>query len=57
MLPSVLSRKVAPHISNQGMQEPICENERLCVTLRYLVTGDAKVAISANYCMSPSVVG
>ena len=50
---------VAPLISKQqtNMREPICERERLCVTLRYLVTGDAQVTIAANYRMSPSVVG
>lgn len=50
---------VGPRISKQEtkMREPICERERLCVTLRYLVTGDAQVTIAANYRMSPSVVG
>ena len=50
---------VAPRILKQEtkMREPICERERLCVTLRYLVTGDAQVTIAANYRMSPSVVG
>ena len=31
--------------------------ERLCVVLRYLVTGDAQVTIAANYRMSPAIVG
>ena len=31
--------------------------ERDCVTLRYLVTGDAQVTIAVNYRMSPTVVG
>ena len=50
---------VGPRISKQQtkMREPICERERLCVTLRYLVTGDAQVTIAASYRMSPSVVG
>ena len=62
MLPSNVENRlswVAPHISKQQikMQEPICERERLCVTLRYLVTGDAQVTIAANYQMSPTIVG
>ena len=39
------------------MREPISADERLCVTMRYLVTGDAQVTIAANYRMSPAVVG
>ena len=50
---------VAPKIKKNAtkMREPIPPAERLCVTLRYLVTGDAQVTIAANYRMSPSVVG
>ena len=50
---------VAPKITKTStkMREPIRPAERLCVTLRYLVTGDAQVTIAANYRMSPSVVG
>ena len=39
------------------MREPISPSERLCVTLRYLVTGDAQVTIGASYRMSPTTVG
>ena len=42
---------------NTQLRESIGAEERLCVTLRYLVTGDAQVTIAANYRMSPSVVG
>ena len=31
------------------MREPIGPSERLSVTLRYLVTGDAQVSITASY--------
>ena len=39
------------------MREPISVGQRLCVTLRYLVTGDAHVTIAASYRMGPSTVG
>ena len=39
------------------MREPIGASERLCVTLRYLVSGDSHVSIAASYRISPSVVG
>ena len=39
------------------MREPISANETLCVTMWYLVTGDAQVIIAANCRMSPAVVG
>ena len=39
------------------MREPICVGQRLCVTLRYFVTGDAHVTIAASYRMSPTTVG
>ena len=50
---------VAPYIQKETtrMREAIPPGERLCVTLRYLVTGDAQVTIAANYRMSPAVVG
>ena len=38
------------------MREPISVGQRLCVTLRYLVTGDAHVTIAASYRMSPTTV-
>ena len=39
------------------MREPISVDQRLYVTLRYLVTGDANVTIAASYRMSPTTVG
>ena len=39
------------------MREPICVGQRLCVTLRYLVTGAAHVTIAARYRMIPTTVG
>ena len=39
------------------IREPISVGQRLCVTLRYLVTGDAHVTIAASYRMSPTTVG
>ena len=50
---------VAPRITKKDtkMRESISAQERLCVTLRYLVTGDAQITIATNYRMSPSVVG
>ena len=50
---------VAPFITKKTtrMREPIGAGERMCVTMRYLVTGDAQVTISSNYRMSPTVVG
>ena len=38
-------------------RDPISPSERLCVTLRYLVTGDAHVTIVARYGMSPAIIG
>ena len=42
--------------NNQRCENPFVK-ERLCVTLRYLVTGDAQLTIAANYRISPTVVG
>lgn len=39
------------------MRDPIGPSERLAVTLRYLVTGDAQVTIAASYRISPSTIG
>ena len=39
------------------MREPINVAPRLCVTWRYLVTGDAHVTMAASYRMSPTTVG
>ena len=42
---------VAPHIPKKEtkLRQPISPSERLCVTLQYLVTGDAFVTIGASY--------
>ena len=50
---------IGPHITKQQtkFRDPISPSERLCVTLRYLVTGDAHVTIGASYRMSPAVIG
>ncbi len=54
-----LLSKIAPHIVKEQtrLRDPISAGERLCVTLRYLVTGDAHVTIGASYRMSPSIIG
>ena len=39
------------------MREPVYVGQRLSVTLRYFVTGDAHVTIAASYRMSPTTVG
>ena len=46
---------LAPIITkNSEKRQPIGPEERLCVTLRYLVTGDAQVTISSSYRISPT---
>ena len=48
---------VAPKIIKCSVRrEPIGPSKRLCVTLRYLVTGDAQTTIAAIYRMSRSSV-
>lgn len=48
---------IAPKITKCSLRrEPIGPSERLCVTLRYLVTGDAQSTIAASYRMSKSSV-
>ena len=39
------------------MHEPIGVGQRLCVTLRYLVTDDAHATIAASYRMNQTTVG
>ena len=39
------------------MQDPIGPSERLAVTLRYLVTGDAQCTLAASYRISPTTIG
>ena len=48
----------APSLQKQQtkMREPISPRERLCVALRYLVTGDAQVITAVNYRMSLTIV-
>ena len=50
---------IPPYIQKQEtkMREPISPRERLCVALRYLVTGDAQVIKAANYRMRPAITG
>ncbi|XP_046849870.1 uncharacterized protein LOC124443422 [Xenia sp. Carnegie-2017] len=62
MLPStfeVLLKLIGSDIKKNitKMRKPIGPSERLCVTLRYLVTGDAHSTIAANYRISPTTVG
>ena len=48
---------VAPIITkSRSKREPISASERLCVTLRYLVTGDAQTTISASYRISKTSI-
>ena len=48
---------VAPKIVKSSVKrEPIGPEERLCVTLRYLSTGDAHVTIAASYRISPTTI-
>ena len=48
---------VAPRIAKCSLQrEPIGPSERLCCTLRYLVTGDAQSTIAASYRISKTSV-
>jgi len=48
---------VAPRIAKCSVQrEPIGPSERLCCTLRYLVTGDAQSTIAASYRISKTSV-
>ena len=43
--------------NDKKMRKAIHPSERFSVCLRYLVTGDAQVTISASFRMSPTVVG
>ena len=53
----VLLAKVAPRILKSSKREFIDPSERLCVTLRYLATGDAQTTIAANFRISPTSIG
>ena len=49
---------VAPKIENSSVRrEKIDPEQRLCVTPRYLLTGDAHVTIAASYRISPTSIG
>ena len=49
---------VAPKIEKSSVRrKPIGPEQRLCVTLRYLITGDAHVTILASYRISPTLIG
>ena len=49
---------VAPLVTKSSIRrEVISPEERLCITLRYLVTGDAKITIASSYSVSPTTVG
>ena len=41
----------------RNKDESLFTPEKDCVALRYLVTGDAQIAIAANYRLSPAIVG
>ena len=49
---------VAPIIAKEStvMRDPIGPSERLALTLRYLVTGDAQRTIAASYRISPTTI-
>ena len=54
----VLLKYFAPRLIRETMRrEPIQPPERLCVTLRFLVTGDAFNTVAASHCMSRMTVG
>ena len=49
---------VAPIIKKSSiLRESISADQRLCITLRYLVTGDAKTTIASSYRVSSTTVG
>ena len=56
MLPSVFELLLSMKTTT-NMRDPISPSERLTVTLRFLVTGDAQVTIAASYRMSQTTVG
>ena len=49
---------IAQSITKSSLRrEAISPSERLCLTLRYLVTGDAQISIANSYRVSPTSVG
>lgn len=61
MLPSKFEELlsfVAPFIAKSSLRrDAVSLEERLCITLRYLVTGDAKTTIASSYRVSPTTAG
>ena len=50
--------KNAPSIMKSSLRRSVASPaERLCVTLRYLCTGDAQITLATCYRMSPAVIG
>lgn len=53
-----LLKIVGPYITKSSVKrEPIGPSEKLSVTLRYLITGDAQVTIAHSFRISPSSIG
>ena len=49
---------IAPLITKSSLRrESISADQRLCITLRYLVTGDSIVTIASSYRVAPTTVG
>ena len=49
---------IGPLITKDSLRrEAIGPDERLCVTLRYLATGDAQITIGSSYRISPITIG
>ena len=42
---------------SESIREPIGAAETLCVTLQFLVTGDAQTTIASSYQISPTSIG
>ena len=54
----ILLSSVAPFIAKSSLRRAVATAaERLCVTMRYLVTGNAQITIATCYRLSPSTVG
>ena len=48
----------APFIKKSDFRRPTANPaERLCLTMRYLATGDAQLTIATSYRISPTTVG
>ncbi|XP_065662775.1 uncharacterized protein LOC136085400 [Hydra vulgaris] len=54
----ILLSWVAPFISKSSLRRVVATaEERLCIALRHLVTGDAQITIAISFRMSPSTIG